>query len=65
MSEQNTPTLSDNPKYWFPEDKERFEAWLKEWNHKLGGGEWSIYMFAKAAYKAATIHERKKLTPNQ
>lgn len=63
--EQNTP----KPQYWFPEDTARFEAWLNEWNHQLGSGRWSIYTFAKAAFKAGTVYERKKQaslnTPNQ
>lgn len=43
------------------DDKERFEKWLHDWNHQLGSGRWSIYTFAKAAWKASLKFERTRV----
>jgi hypothetical protein len=42
------------------DDKERFEAWLKEWSHQIGS-HWSIYTFVKAAWKASLKFERTRV----
>lgn len=52
--------MSDNVPSQRVADNERFDAWLKENNHHLGAGRWSIYTLCKAAYRAASKYERKQ-----